>query len=379
MRMHSAMTVMMSLLGATIAQGKTTPIEIDTIRAPNPPHCMSEQQWSDPDADGPLNLFDGDLGKPWVLCQKASDEPDYAIDVRFKKPITIDQLRIQLASKAHPIDDHSVATQVEVAFLRSDLSSIPIFFRTLELNTERNTLDLNLKGTLKWSPNLIDDPEFGARRQAKGYDEYDIPAPLTVDGMVLVVRRQDRKAQPLQIAEMQMWFEEARLPVKRLVKSRKAHRGFLQQGLQTVLKGNYLVSKEQVLGFAPDGRLWQIAPQAWKAGVGYPRPGQKPSVPEPGEGEQALPLPKLLGPWQIKNARLEVFHRRKFVPVRYLIDDAPALVKLEGGAIASRFEVQVSPPRQTAGNKARPSLGSDPLADPPLLDDPDDEDMIPIP
>lgn len=379
---HTAKAALISTtlaLFAGMAQAKTTPIKISSVRAPNPPHCMSDQQWTDATVDSPLNLFDGDPERVWVLCPRASEEPDYAVDVRFAKPVKLDQLRVQLATEQAPLGEHSLPQRLEIAFLRSDLSSIPIAFRTLELAPGRDAIDLSLKGALKWSPNLINDPEFGARRQAKGYDEYDIPLPLEIDGMVLVIRRQTRKAEPIQIAELQMWFEEKRLPVKGLAKAHKAHEAFLSQGLKTVVTGYYFVSPQRILGFASDGRLWEIPPASWAAGVGFPKAGAQPAVPTPAEGADPLPLPKQLGQWKIKGSRLEVTHRRKSAPIRYVVDDAPNAVIFEGPLVGGKYEVQVSPPRKTASGKSRPTLGEDPLADPPLLDDPDGEEMIPIP
>lgn len=366
---------------ASVALGKPTPIRIKTIRAPNPPHCMAAAQWTDAEGESPLNLFDGDPSKVWTLCKNASEEPDYAVEVRFEKPITLDQLRVVLATEKAPAKDRSLPTRLEVAFLRSDLSSTPIFFRTLELGPDQATMEMSLKGPLKWSPNLINDPQFGAKRQKLGYSEYDIPMPLETDGLVLVIRRKDGKPAPAQLAELQLWFEEARLPVKGLAKARKAHRAFIEQGLVTVLRDHYLVGKDRVLGFAPDGRLWAIAPATWATGMGFPAKGESPQLPKVAEGQPPLPPVKLLGPWRIEAGRVEVFHRRKYVPIRYLIDRAPRSVTLAGGGLDGEYEVKVAPPHSTATAQASPSLGGDddPLGDPPLLDDPDEDEMIPIP
>lgn len=385
--------------GLAVAAPEGAPtIAIASIRAPVPPHCLAAEQWKDPNARGPLNLFDGDPERAWVMCPEAAREPDYTLEIRFEKPVTADELRLVLGA-AGLEEVRARPKRIDVGLRNGKLSTLfPINVRTLELPAGRRVHLLSLWGPLRWNPALIDDLGFHDRRRALGYDEHEIPMPLTIDGLTLVFRDLAPGAAPPAIGELTLLRDEKPVPVTGLDAARAAHVAFIERGLRHIVGGRYLVGAERTLHFAPDGAVWEIPAAAWKQGRTRPAPetapaaaDAKPPAKAPAASEVAAPTrkpavaaepdrpPRKIGAWRIAAGRLEYAREARFAPLEYLVDDAPHRVRL-CEPLAGTYTVRTAPPA-AADTAPLPTLGADPLGELPPGDEKAEapRPVIPIP
>lgn len=378
---------------------------LDTIRASQPPHCMADGQWHDPLGASPLNLFDGDVASAWVVCPEAAATPDYAVDITFTQPVKIDRVRIRLAEPAgnHP-------RRLEVGLHNRSLSAAwPVWFHTLNFTGEPQ-LDLTLAGRMPWNPQLLNDVGFIGRRQAAGLSQYDVPVPLPVDKITVVLRAADASKGPVSLGEIELYLGDKKVAIDGLPGARVRHAEYLGQGLTRALKGRTLVGPTRTLHLQPDGSITATGAAAAPA----PTDEAKGAAAAPPPEEAA---PALVGRWRVVGGRLELqalaaegdkpkhkTHAARtrdkkkapsgppvtadgFTVVNVRIDDAP-MVRLLDGPFAGDYRAQgTAAPAKAATTvpakpaEARPAAakgaGDDDL--PFSAGDDEDDGEIPIP
>jgi len=307
-----------------------TSVRIESMRAPHPSHCLADGQWRDPVANSPIDLFDSQ--RWWTLCERASLERDYALEVRLAAPVRIDRLRLSRPPSRS-------ARRVEVHFHDHRLSRrIPIYFR--EVNIGPDGGEARLRGPLEWNPNLLDDEGFRARREAAGLDAYEIPTPLEIDGLTFVIRElEPGKARPA-LGPVSLWLDGRMLPLADAAAAREAHAKWLAIGLERILRGHHLLGGLRVLSFDARGLVYETEREAW-------------------DGGHHGALRVRLGRWRIAKGRLEFASEATFLPVEYTIDDAPHEVWLQTAPLAGVYRLV----KQVPGTRAPPPL----LVDPPAL------------
>ncbi|MCB9526273.1 MAG: hypothetical protein H6702_23255 [Myxococcales bacterium] len=316
-----ALTPLLSLglAGAALAAPKGA-LEIVDVRAAQPPHCMAAKQWADPLNGGPVDLFDGQADRPWVVCPEAAAAGDYAIDFTFAAPIQVDGVRIE------PGPDAAQSPRViELGFHNTRLSTQwPVYFRQTRLQGKAATVVF--KGRLPWNPQLVNDESFHERRRAQDLDAMDVPLPLTVDKLTVVLR-DVAPGQPVSLGEITFLFDDQPVKVANVGAARARHAAFLEQGLKHVLAKRFLVRDNAVIHLAGTGELIGAPLEAW----------------ENGEWLQAS---KKVGEWRIAAGRLEMKRNsaKEFTVVEYRVDEAPAVVALRSGPLAGEWRVSAGAP-----------------------------------
>jgi hypothetical protein len=343
----------LALLAAPALAAGPTPLTINGVRAVDPPHCLSAGQWKDAVADAPFALFDGTANRAWVICPEAV-VAGYSVDFTFAAPITIDALRLHPGPKRtnHP-------AVVEIGLHNTQLSKkYPISFRRVKLDGPK-PVEVALQGRLAWNPRLLDDEAFADRRRALGLSAHDVPLPIQIDKVTIVLREVDASAGLVHLGELTFRYRDATVPVRGLAKAERAHRTFVGDGLRHVLSGRFLVGQHKVVHLAKSGQMVDVLRTDWDAGRWF----------EPKHRETR-------GAWRVVDGRLEMIGLKdgaEYLPVEYRIDDAPGLVALRDGPAEGTWQVLTGAPRPGAAPvKATAALGVD-------TEDDSDELVIPIP
>ena len=326
----------MTLLLAVAMLAPPAAVRIESIRAPFPPHCLAHDQWRDPVANSPVDLFDST--RWWKLCARAAHEKDYALDVRFAEAVRIDRLRLSRPPGRS-------ANHVEVQFHDRTLSTaVPVYFRQVPIGPEGG--EARLTGPLKWNPNLLDDDAFRARRVAAGLDPYEMPTPMRVDGLTFVVRGLEKGDGPPSLGPVSLWLGDTMLPLQGGAAARKAHATWVGEGIQRVLRGKHLIATERVLSFDPSGVVHLTSRDAWNAGNHHE-------------------TRTVLGRWRVADGRLEFATTGPYAPVEYTLDDAPQEVWLQTAPLRGVYRLVGTAPANTEA--------------PPLLESPPDAPAPPQP
>lgn len=292
-------------------------LRIESVRAPHPPHCIAADQWRDPVANSPIDLFDST--RWWTVCARAARESDYAINVRLAEPVTLDRVRISRP----PLRS---ARRIEVHFHDSSLSDrVPIYFREISVGPEGG--EARLQGPLKWNPNLIDDDGFHSRRTAAGFDRYELPTPLKVDGLTFVLRALEPGEKEPAIGPVTLWLGDRMIPLDDAAGARKAHARWVGTRLSQTLRGLHLQAGLRVLSLDAAGIVFETEREAWDAGR---------------HEERRVAL----GRWRIADGRFEFAPEgaTDFVPVEYTIDDAPQEVWLQTTPLTGVYRVVTTVP-----------------------------------
>jgi hypothetical protein len=342
-------------LGAAASEPSVTVTE---VRAPSPPHCLADEQWKDADRTSPINLFDGDVNTSWVLCPDATTEPGYSVEILFAQPVAIDRLDVVLSADAA---SRSKLKHVDVGLRDSRLSTLyPIHVHPLEVVDGRREQSVSLKGRLDWGSMLVDDMGFADRRRKLGMDVYEVPHPVTIDGLWLIFRDFEPGKPPPALAELRLYRDDKPVPFGGIAEARAAHSKFLEQGLEHILRGRFLVADDRTLAFTPEGVVWSIPRAEWDQGH------------VTSDGSKTSPVKKV-GEYRIHGSRLELTAGKKTEPVRYSIDESPQKVVL-GEPFAGTYAVHTAPPK--GAETAAPTLAAEPPAPASKSDAPP---LVPLP
>ncbi len=296
---------------------------VHTVRAADPPHCMAAGQATDPLVGGPLDLFDGRADQPWVLCPEAAAVQDYAIDFTFAQPIQVDGLRLEPGPKGG-----NTPAVVELGLHNRALSTRwPVHFRQAQLTAGPAVMAFT--GRLQWNPQLVNDEGFHERRRAQGLHALDMPLPLTLDKLTVVIRQVDPKAGPVQLGELTFMFQGKPVAVQGLAAAKARHAAFLGKGLTHVLARRFLVGEARTAHLADGGEIRSMPTAQWTAG-----------------GWADAEARTLTGRWQVVDGRLEMSgpKGKRFVAVDYLVDAAPERVVLRSGPLAGTWRVASAAP-----------------------------------